>query len=404
MSNVFSRLHNDIKNETSTRIELVGFVVTLFAFLSHICFLVLFYFLQVKPMFYFNIFSVLLFGILFFTFKKQPSYLPQYIISAIEVIVHQVFADYFLGVQSSFHYYIILIALIACLELGKHIGWSLFFSILCAASFLAIEIGMADLTPVYSLTALGVKIIKTSNIALTLIVIVIIEYVFTVTVSKAEKETEVQYDRAQKLLNNILPTHIVNKLKSDDNTEIIADSYNSAVVFFLDIVDFTKYSTHLEAKAIVTILNSFFSMFDGIVDEYHVEKIKTSGDSYMAATGIPYDDEKRFENMANFALRAQSLVLQFNKEHHSNFEVRMGIHSGPVAAGVIGKKKFVYDLWGSTVNFAAQIEATSIPGKIQVSKEFYNQVKDKFVFAQRAPIPIKNFGMHTNYYLLGAKK
>ena len=151
MSNVFSRLHNDIKNETSTRIELVGFVVTLFAFLSHICFLVLFYFLQVKPMFYFNVFSVLLFGILFFTFKKQPSYLPQYIISAIEVIVHQVFADYFLGVQSSFHYYIILIALIACLELGKHIGWSLFFSILCAASFLAIEIGMADLTPVYSL-------------------------------------------------------------------------------------------------------------------------------------------------------------------------------------------------------------------------------------------------------------
>src|SRR5574344_1756684 len=262
MSTVFSRLHHDIQNGTSTRSELVGFVVTLFAFLSHCCFLGLFCFLKVWPMFYFNIFSISLFAVLFFTFKKSDSYLPQYIISLVEVVAHQIAADYFIGVQSGFHYYIILFALIACLELEKHIKFSVFFASVCAVCFLAVEVVMMDLTPVYVLPALTIKIIKTINIGLSLIIIVLIEYVFIVTVYRAERSAAQQYARAEGLLNNILPAHIVNRLKvtnSNTNTTI-ADSYSSVAVLFLDIVDFTNFSSSLEAKAIVTILNSLYSI------------------------------------------------------------------------------------------------------------------------------------------------
>jgi adenylate cyclase len=404
MSTVFSRLHKDIKNGTSTRIELVGFVVILFAFLSHCCFLALFYTLKVWPMFYFNIISVVLFAILFFTFRKSDSYLPQYIISAIEVIAHQIAADYYVGVQTGFHYYIILFALIACLELEKHIKLSVFFASVCAVCFLAVEVGMMDLTPVYILPELIVKILKTVNIGFSLIIIVVIEYVFIVTVSKAEHSAETQYERAERLLNNILPHHIVNRLKVTNTNSTIADSYDSVAVLFLDIVDFTNFSSHLEANAIVTVLNSLFSLFDEATDKYHVEKIKTSGDSYIAATGIPFETNKQYENIALYALELEHILAQFNKEHHSDFKVRIGIHCGPVAAGVIGKKKFIYDLWGSTVNFAARMETTGISGRIQVSEAMYNEIKDSFILEERAPIPVKSFGMCTNYFLKGIKK
>lgn len=354
-------------------------------------------------MFYFNILSVTFFAIQFFIFKKQKSYLPQYIISALEVIAHQACADYFVGVQTGFHYYIILMALIACLELEHHIKLSVLLTAICAACFLAIEIGMMDLSPIYTLPALTIKIIKTVNISLSLIVIVVIVYVFTVTVYKAERTAEQQYERAERLLTNILPKHIVNKLKLNSSHGTIADNYDSVAVLFLDIADFTKFSSTLEAKAIVTILNSLFTRFDEVIDDYHVEKIKTSGDSYIAAAGIPYDDPMRFENIALFALRMQKIVSEFNTMHQADFKIRIGIHCGPVVAGVIGRKKFVYDIWGTTVNFASRMEVTGIIGKIQVSKEMYDKLKEHFILEERPPIPIKNYGMKTNYFLIGSK-
>lgn len=403
MSTVFSRISNDIKTGTSTRFELVGFVVSLFAFLSHCCFLLLFYFLKIWPMFYFNIVSVSFFSILFFTFRKTHSYLPHYISSAIEVIIHQACADYFLGVQTGFHYYIILIALIASLELEHHVKLSAIFAAIAGACFLAIEVGMMNLTPVYQLPELTVRIIKTANISFTLIIIVIIEYVFNETVIKAEQTAMQQYTRAEKLLTNILPVHIVNKLKNSNYSGTIADSYDSVAVLFLDIADFTQFSSQLEAKAILTILNSLFSQFDEVLDQYHIEKIKTTSDSYIAAAGIPDADKNSYTNMARFALKMQQIVDSFNEVHHTSFKVRVGVHCGPVVAGVIGKKKFVYDLWGSTVNIAAQMEITCIPGRIQVSKEFFDKLNKEFVFEERAPIPIRGYGMRTNYYLVSPR-
>lgn len=403
MKSVFSRINEDIKNGTSTRTEIVGFVVSVFAFLSHVCFLPLFFYLKVKPMFFFNIFSVTFFGTIMFTFKKRDSYLFQYLVCTLEVITHQICACYYVGVASSFHYYILLMALIGSLMLDKSEKLSAILSLICCAFFLTVEITMSEITPVYTIDPVLIKWIKIFNIGLSLFVVVVIEYAFTVTVKKAEKDAVEQFHRADKLLSNTLPVHIANRMKNNPKEELFADSYTSVSVLVMDIAGFTEYSSKLDAKAIVTQLDSLFSEIDSVIETYHVEKIKTHGDNYIAAAGIPSSDENSYKNIALFALKMMNIAENFNKVHNTNCQLRIGIHCGPLVAGVIGKKKFTYDLWGSSVTFAYRMNSTDIPGRIQVSREFYEKVADEFNFDERAPIPVKSFGMKSNFFLIDKK-
>lgn len=402
MSTVFSRVREDFKSKDNIRTELVSFVVSVFAFLSHICFLLLFAFLDVKEMFYFNIVSVTFFGILFFTFKKE-SYLTRYILCTVEVILHQVAAVYYIGVDSSFHYYLLLMALIGSLALENHKKSSVIFAVLCSLVFCGIEIFMSDMVPVYTIPKYSLKLIKAVNIILSLFVIVAIEYTFSVTVNKAEKAAQKQFERANNLLTNILPSHIINRINKNGMGETLSDYYPSVSIIVLDIVNFTDYSSQLEANALVTILDTLFSSFDSILSDYHIEKIKSHGDTYIAASGMPHTQKETYSNVAKYALHITKILEDFNKEHESNFQLRIGIHCGPVIAGVIGKKKFTYDLWGSTATFAYRMKTTDIPGRIQVSKEMYEKLYEEFDFDERAPIPIKNYGMRTNYFLIGLK-
>lgn len=403
MKSVFSRIAEDIKNGTSTRTEVVGFVVSVFAFLSHVCFLPLFYFLKVKQMFVFNIFSVTFFGTIMFTYKKKESYLFQYLASTLEVITHQICACYYIGVSSSFHYYILLMALIGSLMINKKEKLSAILSLICCAFFLTVEISMSGITPVYTINPVILKWIKIFNIGLSLFVVVVIEYAFTVTVCKAEKKAAEQFERANSLLSNTLPVHIINRMNRNPKEVFFADSYTSASVLVMDIVSFTEYSSQLDAKSVVTLLDSLFSQIDSVIDSYHVEKIKTHGDNYVAATGIPNSDENSYKNIALFALKIIDIVENFNKSHNTNCQLRIGIHCGPLIAGVIGKKKYTYDLWGSTVTFAYRMNSTDIPGRIQVSREFYEKLADEFIFDERAPVPVKSYGMKTNFFLIGIK-
>lgn len=403
MSTVFSRVKNDFQSSENIRTELVSFVVSVFAFLSHVCFLLLFAFLDVKEMFYFNIVSVIFFGILFFTFKNE-SYLTRYILCTIEVIFHQVAAVYYIGTFSSFHYYLLLMALIGSLALENHKKTAVFFEVLCTLVFLGVELFMTDLTPVYTLPVETLKIIKAVNISLSLFVIVVIEYTFSVTVSKAEAAAQLQYERANNLLTNILPSHIISRLKKNSQNKDLSDYYQSVSIIVVDIVNFTDYSTQLEPNALVGILDELFSSFDLILSDYHVEKIKSHGDTYIAASGMPHVQKDTYSNVAKLALKMNEIMAQFNKTHESSFQLRIGIHCGPVIAGVIGKKKFTYDLWGSTATFAYRMNSTDIPGRIQASKEIYEKLYEEFIFDERAPIPIKNYGMRTNYFLIGEKK
>ncbi|MFN3604071.1 MAG: adenylate/guanylate cyclase domain-containing protein [Leptonema sp. (in: bacteria)] len=184
-----------------------------------------------------------------------------------------------------------------------------------------------------------------------------------------EKEREKNYN----LLLNILPKEIVHKL-SFDNLEIIAEEYYASVLF-ADIVKFTSWSKNIEPKELVLILNQLFSEFDFLTENHNIEKIKTIGDSYMAACGLPKKIENHADNIVLFALDMIQSLNEFNQKLNLNIHMRFGIHTGKVVGGVIGVKKFIFDIWGDTVNIASRIESTGTPNQIHISESTFNEIK-----------------------------
>ncbi len=208
-------------------------------------------------------------------------------------------------------------------------------------------------------------------------------------------------ERANGLLLNILPDDIANKLKS--NVGSIAQRHEEVCVLFADIVGFTKYSATVTPEELVSKLDNIFSKFDTLVYKYKLEKIKTIGDAYMVAAGIPVKTENCAERIADMALNMHEIVGEIPKGHDSNFTIKIGMHCGPVVAGVIGTSKFAYDLWGDTVNIASRLESTCEEGKIQVSNSMRSVLDDKYNLQKRGEIETKGIGMIETYYLLGRK-
>ncbi len=209
-------------------------------------------------------------------------------------------------------------------------------------------------------------------------------------------------NKAENLLLNILPQAIAYRLQSGE--EVIADKFDNVTVLFADIVGFTKLSMQVSASAIVKILNDLFSRFDVLVAEHQVEKIKTIGDCYMLAAGIPVEEPAHAALAAAMALDMLKELEQYVQETGHDISMRIGIHSGPVVAGVIGIKKFVYDLWGDTVNTASRMESHGVKGKIHCSEVVYEQLHRTHTFEPRGEIEVKGKGMMKTYFLLGAKK
>jgi len=201
----------------------------------------------------------------------------------------------------------------------------------------------------------------------------------------------------EKLLLNILPKSIAEELKAHEGT--IARDYEEITVLFADLVGFTQLSSHQTAQEVVTMLNEIFSMFDKLTDEYGLEKIKTIGDAYMVTSNISANKSDAVEAVADFALDVHQMLSKYNERTGKNIEIRVGIHTGPAVAGVIGVKKFIYDVWGCTVNIASRMESHSLINQTQVSQASYELLKDRFIFDERGEIEIKGMGrMHT--YLL----
>jgi class 3 adenylate cyclase len=192
------------------------------------------------------------------------------------------------------------------------------------------------------------------------------------------------------LLLNILPAEIGTRLKGGENE--IADNFADVTVLFADIVGFTALSSLTSAKKIVEVLNGIFSLFDREAHELGIEKIKTIGDCYMAVCGLPHPYSDHADRMALMALRMLEVTKQYNKDKGTNLQLRIGINSGPVVAGVIGVSKFIYDLWGDTVNLASRMESTGVPGDIQVTRSVYERLKGKFELESRGVIQVKGKG------------
>lgn len=217
--------------------------------------------------------------------------------------------------------------------------------------------------------------------------------------NQAEADLRLEKDKSEKLLLNILPLAIAEKLKK--NQGCIAERFEETTILFADLTDFTGISSRSSPTQIVTILNEIFSEFDRLADKYELEKIKTIGDAYMVAGGIPIPKSNHATAIAEMALEMQQIIQTFRYNDSQLLNLRIGINTGPVVAGVIGLKKFSYDLWGDAVNIASRMESQGLPGQIQVSHTTYQKIKDSYLLEERGIITIKGKGEMRTYWLMG---
>ena len=209
----------------------------------------------------------------------------------------------------------------------------------------------------------------------------------------------VEQAKAESLLLNILPRSIAEKLK--DRSQTIADQFTSASILFADVVDFTPMAERLPPTEVVGILDHLFSHFDALAERYGLEKIKTIGDCYMVAAGVPTPRPDHARALALMALDMLDAMRTSDEVGHLGLEIRAGINSGPVVAGVIGRKRFLYDLWGDAVNTASRMETHGTPGRIQITRATYELLGDEFECVPRGPIAIKGKGEMEVWYLVG---
>lgn len=213
---------------------------------------------------------------------------------------------------------------------------------------------------------------------------------------------ELEKEKSERLLLNILPEAIADRLKQGERT--IAERHAEVTVLFADIVNFTALVSKTEPEMLVALLNDLFSRFDRLAESRGVEKIKTIGDCYLAVGGLPVAQPDHADRVARLALEMLAAVAAINTEHGTQLEVRVGVHSGPVIAGVIGRRKFTYDLWGETVNLASRIQSSGLPNQVNVSAGTYDRLKDRFTFVERGSLECKGVGEVRTYILLGQQR
>jgi adenylate cyclase len=248
----------------------------------------------------------------------------------------------------------------------------------------------------FTTTMLALNVIGTGAVAFTVLASFANQRNAALTALRAEQA------RSEALLTNVLPVSIAERLKVA--TGSIADHVECASILFADVVDFTPLAQRLSPAEVVGTLDRLFSHFDTLVERHGLEKIKTIGDAYMAAAGVPDPCDDHASRAALLALDMRAAVATSGAiAEQGGLELRIGINSGPVTAGVIGTKRFLYDLWGDAVNTASRMESNGTPGEIQITRATYELLKDEFVCTRRGTILIKGKGEMETWYLVGSR-
>lgn len=377
-------------------------IANVMALLLHLSWIFIFYGLDYMPLFWVNIGSVTLFIINMALLCRWGTVLTSVVIGSCEVLGHQFLAIYFLGWGYGFQYFLLVIVAFAFMMNFKTMVIPAGMFIVCLLSFLGFYYGVQYWNMPHADLGSGVReTFLMANVTSAFAILAIMSYVYSEAARTAEAKLELERHKSEGLLLNILPVSIAQRLKEDN--AVIADHFDSTTVLFSDIVGFTAMSETVTPTELVNRLNRIFRAFDDLVQKYDLEKIKTIGDAYMVAGGFPEMREGHTVDVAAMALEMLTVLQDCGLDGEAPVEIRIGIHCGPAVAGVIGIKKFAYDVWGDTVNTASRMESSGLPGRIQLSEQAAKIIEHEFEIEERGAVEIKGKGQMKTYWLLGRR-
>jgi adenylate cyclase len=305
------------------------------------------------------------------------------------------------GTAAGLQFYFLVAATVVVLVLGiDHIVLACTLVAIGAAIVITLEFTVPADTGLQPAWALPVGFVVSTISACTL-AIATVWYALRET-ERAEEAMEEEYNRSESLLANILPRSIANRLKNPATT-IIADKYDDASVLFADIAGYTERASQSTPADLVDFLNRLYTEFDRLVEKHGLEKVKTSGDSYIAVSGVPEPRHDHLEALACLALNMGDAIAGLKDQVGQAVPVRIGMGVGPVVAGVVGTRRFFYDVWGDAVNVASRMESSGVEGRIQVPQDIYERLTDNFEFEPRGDVDIKGKGVMRTWFL-GAQR
>lgn len=306
-----------------------------------------------------------------------------------------------LGTDSGLQFYFFVGAALIILVIGSD---HLVIASVLAASGAVLAVALEWLIPrntgVYSESAMRISFGVTVAAASLMMIIVVGSAMRRI--DHAESALKQEFAKSEALLANILPESIATRLKDRDDS-IIADGYDDASILFADIAGYTQRASDTDPADLVLFLNQLYTDFDRLVDRHGLEKIKTSGDSYMVVSGVPHPRADHLESLACLALDMAHAVAGLRDQQGREVPLRIGIAAGPVVAGVVGSRKFFYDVWGDAVNVASRMESTDVEGRIQVPQDVYDRINGSYLFEERGDVQVKGKGPIHTWYLVGRK-
>ena len=306
-----------------------------------------------------------------------------------------------IGTDSGVQFYFLVSASLAVLVLGvEHVMLASIVVSLGAALVIFLQFTVPQDTGIQPRWALDTAFVTTTAGACLLIFLTV--WYAMREVSRAEAAMEVEYSRSEALLTNILPATVAAKLK-DPAHGTIADRYDDAAILFADIAGYTEQSSEISPTELVRFLDRLYTTFDRLVDRHGLEKIKTTGDAYMVVSGAPTPRPDHIEAIADLALDLCRAVAELRDPRGEPVPMRMGIAAGPVVAGVVGARRFFYDVWGDAVNVASRMESTDIIGRIQLPQNVFERLRHDFVLEERGEIEVKGKGVMRTWFLVARK-
>lgn len=296
------------------------------------------------------------------------------------------------------HRWLVVVAMVSLMIMQDERRWiRVVYLGICTLLYAAIELKWVMVAPTGALSP-AVSVVEARFTMLAIFAaVVVITLVFVADIAKAEQLLAMANHRLESLIENMLPRPIAERLRREGRS--FADGIAECSVLFADIVNFTPLAERLKPTDLVQLLNRLFARFDDLAESLGVEKIKTIGDAYMAAAGLPHPRPDHAEALVRLALAMRAAMTEF-----PGVTLRIGINSGAVVAGVIGKKRFIYDLWGDAVNMAERMESNGLPGAIQITRSTHDLVVGKFELVPRGKVEIKGKGLVETFLVVGEQK